>query len=164
VDLDDELNIKQASCDCPRGLYKCSQASCDCPRGLYKCSHAVALFLYALNNVSRTDVPCSWKRKRAREEQVKSASELYPPKRPYNPLSRTVCENDRNWFFNELGNCGHFTGLHWLMQPEPATPQQQSLPLIEHALVHSKDWGDFCSEIGSLVSKVKIANIAAMTK
>ena len=87
-----------------------TSTDCDCPRGAYKCSHAAAIVIHAIHNLSRTDMECSWKRQKL-TDVVKSASELYPPSREYNPLKRTVTAEDRSWLYGELRQYGKFTGM-----------------------------------------------------
>ena len=91
---------------------------CECPRGQFKCSHAAALFVHAIHNLSRTDVECQWKRKKSTPSH-QSATEMFPPKRAYKPLSRSPTTEDRDNLYNDLRSYGRFTGLCWLMSPEP---------------------------------------------
>ncbi|KAK1901351.1 putative zinc-type alcohol dehydrogenase-like protein YjmD [Dissostichus eleginoides] len=37
-------------------------AVCDCARGMYKCSHAAALAIFAMWQISSTDVECQWRK------------------------------------------------------------------------------------------------------
>ena len=91
---------------------------CEYPCGEFKCSHAAALFIYGIHNLSRMDVECRWKRKRV-EKTTQSAAEMFPAPKDYQPLSRKPNNSDRAWLYNELRQYGKFTGLCWLMRPEP---------------------------------------------
>ncbi|PFX29435.1 Exonuclease [Stylophora pistillata] len=110
--LDENLEIKNTECECPRGEFKCS--------------HAAAIFIYGIHNLSRTDLECQWKRKR-KAESVQSASQMFPAppkKKDYSPLARDPSREDRMWLYSELKRYGKFTGTCWILSPEPqpATP------------------------------------------
>ncbi|PFX15069.1 Alkaline nuclease [Stylophora pistillata] len=90
---------------------------CECPRGGSKCSHAVALFLHGYHNLSRTDIECQWKKQKA-SEVVKTVEDLYPPKET-KVLKRKTTDEDREWLRNKLKRYGEFTGMLWLLSPEP---------------------------------------------
>lgn len=52
---------------------------------------------------------------------------MFPPAKPgYTALLRELIHEDRNKFYQSLQSYGKFTGLHWIMSPEP---QNQSKPL-----------------------------------
>lgn len=89
--------------------------------------HAAALFIHAIHNLSRTDVECQWKRKRSTPSH-QSAAEMFPPPKAYKPLSRSLTPEDRDRLYNDLREYGRFTGLCWLMSPEPA-PTSSPLPV-----------------------------------
>ena len=56
-----------------------------------------------------------------------SVSELFPPAKPgYTALLREPTREDRNKLYQSLQSYGEFTGLYWIMSPEP---QNQSKPL-----------------------------------
>lgn len=110
--LDENLEIKNTECECPRGEFKCS--------------HAAAIFIYGIHNLSRTDLECQWKRKR-KAESVQSASQMFPAppkKKDYSLLARDPSREDRMWLYSELKRYGKFTGTCWILSPEPqpATP------------------------------------------
>ena len=97
-------------------------SECECPLGAYKCSHAAALFIYGIYNLSRTDVECSWKKRNAPDISRKSISEMFPPTKPgYTALLRQPNQGDREALYSELRAYGKFTGLCWLLSPEPKT-------------------------------------------
>ena len=81
-------------------------------------------------------MPCQWKKKVA-DEVVKTAEDLFPKKKEYVAVSREPCEDDRNWLYEQLQGYGQFTGLCWLMAPEP-DQQQMDLPLLEVVLTSKK--------------------------
>jgi len=52
---------------------------------------------------------------------------MFPPAKPgYTALLRELIHEDRNKFYQSLQSYGKFTGLQWIMSPEP---QNQSKPL-----------------------------------
>ncbi|KAF3836942.1 hypothetical protein F7725_004406 [Dissostichus mawsoni] len=51
-------------------------AVCDCARGLYNSSHAAALAIFAMWQISSTDVECQW-RKPGTSKVVQPVSQLY---------------------------------------------------------------------------------------
>lgn len=102
---------------------------CECPRGKFKCSHAAALFIHGIYKLSRTDIECQWRKRKATNVPLPSVQEMFPPAKPgYRALSRDPSCEERSDFFHKLKNYGKFTGLYWLMSPEPET-QSGSLPV-----------------------------------
>lgn len=73
---------------------------------------------YAVRNLSRTDVECSWKQTKAPNE-TKSVGELFPPPKEYRPLERETTYDDKQWLYSELKKYGKFNGLAWVLSPEP---------------------------------------------
>ena len=70
--------------------------------------------------MSRTDVECSWKKRNAPDISRKSISEMFPPTKPgYTALLRQPNQGDREALYSELRAYGKFTGLCWLLSPEP---------------------------------------------
>ena len=54
---------------------------------------------------------------------------MFPPAKPaYRALLRDPTREERSELFQRLKNYGKFTGLYWLMSPEPQT-QSKSLPV-----------------------------------
>ena len=47
---------------------------------------------------------------------------MFPPRKQYCPLSRQPTKDDRAALYETLNAYGKFTGLCWLMSPEPAQP------------------------------------------
>lgn len=106
---------------------------CECPRGAFKCSHAAALYIYGIHNLSRTDVECQWKKKKV-SKTTQSAAEMFPVSKQYEPLTRKPNDSDRAWLYNELRQYGKFTGLCWLMSPEPQPVSQLPIKTVEEII------------------------------
>lgn len=144
--LDDTNNIKSINCECPRGSFKCS--------------HAAALFIYSIHNLSRTDVECSWRKKKPSNKTPESAVEMFPPfNEHYICLSRMPTDEDRRYLYSHLGEYGRFTGLWWIMSPEPAPPQPLPVPKIEE-LIQCKEFlllQDQQEQIAYIQDRVKIS-------
>ena len=103
------------------------------------CSHAAALFLHAINEISVTDVECCWKKQKAANCSTSSVSDLYPSKRPdYVALTREPNDEDRAALYADLCQYGRFTGLWWLLNPEPPKQNVLSVPLVKE-LAFSKE-------------------------
>ncbi|XP_044165156.1 uncharacterized protein LOC122949043 [Acropora millepora] len=66
--LDEEHTIKSTDCECPRGKFKCS--------------HAAALFIHGIYNLSRTDIECQWRKRKATNALLPSVQEMFPPTKP----------------------------------------------------------------------------------
>ena len=79
--------------------------------------------------MSRTDVECSWKKRNAPDISRKSISEMFPPTKPgYTALLRQPNQGDQEALYSELRAYGKFTGLCWLLSPEPK--QLGDLPVL----------------------------------
>lgn len=115
-------------------------SSCECPVGDFKCSHAATLCIFAMRELSATDVECQWK-KAVVKPQTLPMSELYPQEdETYNPLARDITEEDVDWFRSAL--CGVQCGMTWLLSPEPQhQPQQQALPTVPQLVREFKGQG-----------------------
>lgn len=131
-----------------------TSSRCDCPRGQYKCSHAATLIIFGIHNISRTDVECQWRKKKG-PATVKSVDEMYPPPKDYNPLTRSITDDDRNWLQNELKTCGQFTGMYWLLSPEPDV-QPLPVPSVEE-LILSPAFLQENLNVDFLLDKLKIS-------
>ena len=57
----------------------------------------------------------------------------------FDPLGRKPNEADRSWLYDQLRNNGKFTGLCWLMSPEPQPASQLPLKTIEE-IIFSEDF------------------------
>ena len=94
------------------------------------------MFIYGIHNLSRTDVECQWRRKKV-TEAVQSASQMFPlpeKKQDYTPLSRSPNSDDRNWLYEELQNYGKFTGVCWILSPEPQPTAKLPIKSIEEII------------------------------
>lgn len=131
---------------------------CECPHGQFKCSHAAALFIYGIHNLSRMDVECRWKRKRV-EKTTQSAAEMFPAPKDYQPLSRKPNNSDRAWLYNELCQYGKFTGLCWLMSPEPQPVSQLPIKTIEEVIYSEEFLGMATTheQLAYLMEQVKVS-------
>ena len=94
-----------------------SRSWCQCPRGEAVCHHIATVLLYAKENFSKTDAPCSWVRKKIPKE-VKTAAKLYPSSKQ-SVLNREPDNSDRDWFRQALDATDRFSGFAWLLAPEP---------------------------------------------
>lgn len=46
------------------------------------------------------------------------------------PLAREIMDDDRQWFYEELKKYGQFTGMAWILPPEPQK-KNPPVPTIE---------------------------------
>ena len=60
-------------------------------------------------------------------------------KEVYVAISRSLTTEDRSALYTCLKEYGRFTGLCWLMSPEPAPPAQLPIPTIEE-IIYSEDF------------------------
>ena len=74
-------------------------------------------------------------------ENLQSVMAMFPlhAKKDYNPLSREPNASDRLWLYNQLRNYGKFTGVCWLLSPEPEPANQLPVKTIEE-LIHSEEF------------------------
>ena len=109
-----------------------------CPRGAFKCSHAAALFIHGIHNLSRTDVECQWwKQKSNTSLSTQAVTEMFPPPKKYSALSRKPTQADRSALYEDLKEYGRFTqftGLCWLISPEPPLVSQLPFPTMEEII------------------------------
>lgn len=110
------------------------ETSCECPKGEFKCSHAAALFIHGIHNLSRTDIECTWRKKKTINDNQLSAAEMFPLAKPYNPLTREPTQDDRDFLFARLQQYGKFTGIWWIMTPEPASVNPMPILTIEELI------------------------------
>ena len=142
--LDDKNEIKSSECDCPRGAFKCSHAAC--------------VFVYGIWNLSRTDVECTWKKRKTTSLSQTSIEEMFPPKKDYECLKRKPSQEDRTELYSQLRQYGRFTGLCCLMSAEPQPPKQLAVPIIEE-IIFSEEFMSFPTDneqIEYLKSKVAV--------
>lgn len=78
-------------------------------------------------NLSRTDIECQWRKRKATNTLLPSVAKMFPlPKPDYAALPRQPTREDRSELYQNLWDYGKFTGLYWLISPEP---QDKSTPL-----------------------------------
>ncbi|CAH3036637.1 unnamed protein product [Pocillopora meandrina] len=124
--LDDHFNIKSTECECPKGKFKCS--------------HAAALFINGIHNLSRTDIECQWRKKKSNTSlSLQAVEELFPLPKNYVAITRSPNTEDRQALYGSLKAYGRFTGLCWLMCPEPAPQAKLPVPTIEE-IIYSEEF------------------------
>ena len=84
---------------------------------------------------------CQWRKRKAASAFLPSVQEMFPPaKRGYNALLREPTIYDRRELFHKLKNYGKFTGLYWLMSPEPQI-QPNPLPIVTiNDIIYSEEF------------------------
>ncbi len=83
-------------------------------------------YMVSITLVTLTSNVCG-KSKKTDDLKQKPVSEWFPGNRPeYNTLTRLQNEEDRAQLYSSLQKYGKFTGLCWLMSPEPQV--QEKLP------------------------------------
>ena len=112
--------------------HKIKSTECECPRGAFKCSHAAALFIHGIHNLSRTDVECQWRKTKSNTSlSAQAVAEMFPPPKKYTALGRKPVQVDRAQLYEDLKQYGRFTGLCWLLSPEPPAFNELPIPTIE---------------------------------
>ena len=91
---------------------------------------------------------------------------MFPSRRErYIPVSRMPSDEDRRALYSHLSAYGRFTGLWWIMTPEPPEPQPLPIPTINEIITSQ----EFLSvqgkenQIAYIQDKVKISNDAVET-
>ena len=97
---------------------------------------------------------CTWKR-HSKTDVVKSVGELYPPPKVYDPLKRNVTAEDRSWLYKELRKYGQFTGMAWILSPEPESEMHLPIRLVEQ-LILSPEFLQQQLKTDYLLEKLKI--------
>ena len=112
--------------------HEIKSTECECPRGAFKCSHAAALFIHGIHNLSRTDVECQWRKTKSNTSlSAQAVAEMFPPPKKYTALGRKPAQVDRAQLYEDLKQYGRFTGLCWLLSPEPPAFNELPIPTIE---------------------------------
>lgn len=62
---------------------------------------------------------------------------MYPPKQ-YNPLKRKANNEDKAWLFDRLKRYGEFTGMTWLLSPEPNKENKLPIPTVEEIILSNE--------------------------
>lgn len=57
-----------------------------------------------------------------------------PPPKKYSAISRKRTQADRSMMYEDLKEFGRFTGLCWLMSPEPPIANQLPFPTIQEII------------------------------
>lgn len=115
--------------------HEIKSTECECPRGVFKCSHAAALFIHGIHNLSRTDVECQWRKQKSNTLlSTQAVTQMFPPPKRYSALSRKPTQADRCALYEDLKEYGRFTGLCWLISPEPPIANQLPFLAIEEII------------------------------
>ena len=64
---------------------------------------------------------------------------MFPVPKKYEPLSRKPNDSDRAWLYQKLRQYGKFTGLCWLMTPEPQPVSKLPIKTVEE-IIFSEDF------------------------
>ena len=59
---------------------------------------------------------------------------MFPPPKKYSALSRKPTQADRSALYEDLKEYGRFTGLCWLISPEPPLVNQLPFPTMEEII------------------------------
>ena len=112
--------------------HEIKSSDCECPRRAFKCSHAAALFIHGIHNLSRTDVECQWRKTKSNTSlSAQAVAEMFHPPKKYTALGRKPVQVDRAQLYEDLKQYGRFTGLCWLLSPEPPAFNELPIPTIE---------------------------------
>lgn len=113
-----------------------------------------ALALFAYNNVSVTDVTCSWNSKKASNDEVKTIDELYPT-RNHQSTSGTISTEALEEFKTSLGMFKNAVGFTWLLRDEP-TMFNQIVDIEE--IVFSNEYLQATSKLSFLETTLKLSD------
>lgn len=126
------------------------------------CCHAAALFIHGIHNIGSTDIECQWRKRKTNSSlSLLTVEEMFPVPKKYVAISRSPNIEHRSALYTRLKEYGRFTGLCWLMSPEPVPPAQLPIPTIKEILYTE----DFLQAIGPqqqldvLVHKAKITEV-----
>lgn len=64
---------------------------------------------------------------------------MFPPRKAYSPLTREPNQEDRDFLFSSLQQYGKFTGMWWIMTPEPPKTNPLPIPSIEE-MIYCEDF------------------------
>ena len=113
-------------------------------------------------NISRTDVQCEWKKKKNNNATKKPAVEMFPPSKPgYTALTRRLTDEDRARLYEKLKTYGKFTGLCWIMSPEPEPVQPLHISAMEE-IIFSEEFllvQGINDQISFVMDKVKMNDL-----
>ena len=96
---------------------------------------------------------------------------MFPPSKKYTPLSRRPNEEDRKFLYSRLEEYGRFTGIWWIMSPEPPVAKPLPISTIQE-LIFTEEFLKAESQqeqVLYLQNKAKIGtpailNVASLTK
>ena len=78
---------------------------------------------------------CQWRKRKSNTSLAnQSVSELFPPPKRYSALTRTPTHANRSALYDDLKRYGRFTGLCWLLSPEPPAISKLPMPSIEEIM------------------------------
>ncbi|XP_015376555.1 PREDICTED: uncharacterized protein LOC107170864 [Diuraphis noxia] len=88
-------------------------ASCTSPTGLTKCHHMVSILLHGHNNISVTDISCSWSKKSVREnDEVLTIDDMY--ENNFKAVTDPHNIDFKALHFDKLTATNQTVGLSWL--------------------------------------------------
>ncbi|CAI6359848.1 unnamed protein product [Macrosiphum euphorbiae] len=112
-------------------------ASCTCPTGLTKCHHMVSLLLHGHNNISVTDISCSWSKKSVREnDEVLTIDDMY--ENNFKAVTDTHNIDFKALCFDKLTATNQTVGFSWFLSPEPPVEDLSDILLLENVLNSSE--------------------------
>ena len=83
---------------------------------------------------------------------------MFPLPKKYVAIARTPDASDRSALYEDLKEYGRFTGLWWLMSPEPAPQAKLPIPTIEE-IIYSEEFiqtRGYQQQLDCLVRKAKV--------
>ena len=83
---------------------------------------------------------------------------MFPLPKKYVAIARTPDASDRSALYEDLKEYGRFTGLWWLMSPEPAPQAKLPIPTIE-GIIYSEEFiqtRGYQQQLDCLVRKAKV--------
>ena len=92
-------------------------------------------------------------------QSLLTVQEMFPlPKKYVARIARTPDASDRSTLYEDLKEYGRFTGLCWLMSPEPAPQAKLPIPTIEE-IIYSEEFiqtRGYQQQLDCLVRKAKV--------
>nr|CAH7719494.1 unnamed protein product [Callosobruchus chinensis] len=96
-----------------------------------------ALAIFSYQNISTTDVACSWTNKKPVEGNVKTSAELFPKKKVHQSITENIPDSKIDEFKANLSIYKSAVGLCWLLKEDPKIMDQ----LVDvESLVFSGDY------------------------
>ena len=118
---------------------------------------------------TQLNIECQWrKRKSTSSQSFLAVEEMFPAPKKYVAISRSPNSEDRSAFYQSLKEYGRFTGLCWLMSPEPLPQAKLPVPTIEE-IIYSDEFIQTTGaqqQLDCLVRKAKIteANVLLISQ